>query len=54
MAIPDSWSETAFVSIAIKSGSWQTFQALTETIDVDMGEKAVEWVPDIAGGARTS
>jgi|6_EtaG_2_1085325.scaffolds.fasta_scaffold170009_2 hypothetical protein len=50
MAIPDSWSETAFVSIAIKSGSWQTFQALTETIDVDMGEKAVEWVPDIAGG----
>ena len=50
MAIPDAWSETAFVSIAIAGGNWQTFQTLTETIDIDMGEKGVEWVPDVAGG----
>ena len=50
MAIPDSWSETAFVSIAIAGGNWQTFQTLTESIDIDMGDKSVEWMPDLAGG----
>jgi hypothetical protein len=50
MAIPDAWSETAFVSISIVDGAWQTFQTLTETIDANIGEKNVEWIPDMAGG----
>lgn len=50
MAFPDSWSETAFVSMSILSGNYQTFQAMTETIDIDVGAKDVEFIPDVAGG----
>jgi len=50
MAIPDAWSEIVYVSISIAGGNWQTFTALTETVDIDMGEKKVEWIPNVAGG----
>jgi hypothetical protein len=50
MAFPDAWTEYAWVTIGVASASYMNFQAMTETIDIDVGEKGVEFIPDIAGG----
>ncbi len=50
MAFPDAWEEVAFVSISAQSGSDQEFATITETIDVDAGEKGGEGLPSISGG----
>lgn len=46
----NAWQETALVSIAQQSGTDATFQALTETIDIDQGEKDFEAIPLLNGG----
>lgn len=50
-----AWSETAFVSIAYYGNGSQSsndvsFAALTETIDIDMGDKDVDQVVNVKGG----
>lgn len=51
MARFDSWSETALVTLNIQgvSGDFH-MQCMTETIDVDWGEKGVDSVPTVCGG----
>jgi hypothetical protein len=46
----DAWCETALVSIAPSGYGELYFQALTETIDMDIGEKPVEFIPILNGG----
>ena len=49
----DSWMETCLVSIAAQSGTDIPFQSLTETVDVDLGEKDIEGVALVNGGRMT-
>jgi len=50
MAQPDAWSELAYISIAKQSGVEQAFQAATETIDIDFGDKAFDTIATLSGG----
>jgi len=50
---PDAWTETAYVSIAPIGKGELNFETLTETIDIDIGEKGVEWIPNLIGGRLT-
>ena len=45
-----AWSETALVTITKHNGSNVEFAALTETIDIDMGDKDIDQIPSVAGG----
>jgi len=48
-----AWSETAFVTIAKYVAAASTdvqFASLTETIDIDLGDKDIEQVPTLIGG----
>jgi hypothetical protein len=49
-----AWSETAFISIqayaAGASGTDTGYAAITETIDIDMGDKDIDQVPTLIGG----
>lgn len=50
-----AWSETALVAIAYYGNGSQTnndiqFATLTETIDIDMGDKDIDQIASIAGG----
>ena len=49
-AEPDAWSELAYISISESGGAEAAFHSLTETIDIDLGEKGGESVPTLAGG----
>ncbi len=46
----DTWSETALVAITAQGGAATEFQALTETIDVDIGDKDFDVIATLAGG----
>lgn len=50
MAQPDTWSEVAKVTIAAQSGIDVPFVAITETIDIDIGDKDFDAINTIAGG----
>jgi len=50
MTQPDSWSEVAWVSIAKQSGTDVIFQTLTETVDIDIGDKDFDVIATLAGG----
>jgi len=56
MTLPaGAWSETALVAVAYYGNGSETnndiqFATLTETIDIDMGDKDIDQVPSIAGG----
>jgi len=48
-----AWSETAFVTItkyAAGGGTDVQYAAITETIDIDMGDKDIEQLPTLIGG----
>ncbi len=45
-----AWSETALVTITKLDGSNVEFAALTETIDIDMGDKDVDQIANVGGG----
>ncbi len=47
---PDTWSETALVSISAQAGADVTFQAITETVDIDIGDKDFDVIATMAGG----
>lgn len=49
----DLWQETALVSITAQSGTDVIFQALTETIDIDLGAKDFDQIV-LANGGRLS
>lgn len=46
----DTWSETALLSISKASGTEVQFYTLTETVDVDIGEKGFDVISTLAGG----
>jgi len=45
-----AWSETALVGIAAQSGGDMAFQAITETVDIDIGDKDFDVISTLAGG----
>jgi len=47
----DGWSEYALVAISAQSGTDIAFQAVTSTIDIDMGDRDFESMP-MLNGAR--
>lgn len=46
----DTWSEVAKVAIAAQSGTDAHFDSITETIDIDIGDKDFDVISTIAGG----
>jgi len=50
MAQPDAWSETALVAVAAQAGSDMTFHTITETVDIDIGEKGFDIISTLGGG----
>lgn len=46
----DAWSEMALVTINPSGKGDILFQTLTETIDMDVGAKGVDYIPLISGG----
>lgn len=50
MSQPDTWSEVALVSISAQSGTDVPFQAITETVDIDIGDKDFDVIATLAGG----
>lgn len=49
-ATPDMWSEKAKVSIAKEGGNDILFDSITETIDIDIGDKDFDVIATIKGG----
>jgi len=47
---PDIWSETALVDIAAQGGGEVAFGTITETVDIDIGDKDFDVIATIAGG----
>lgn len=45
-----TWSETALVAISAQGGSDVAFQAITETVDIDIGDKDFDVIATLAGG----
>jgi hypothetical protein len=46
----DAWMETCLVAISAQAGSDVQFASLTETIDIDQGDKDIEGIPLVNGG----
>lgn len=46
----DTWSETALLSISKASDSEVQFYTITETVDIDIGEKGFDVIANLAGG----
>jgi len=49
-ATDDAWMETCLIAISKIGGSDMQFAGITETIDMDIGEKGIEGVPILNGG----
>jgi hypothetical protein len=50
VSVPDTWSEVAKVAIAAQAGSDIHFDSLTETVDIDMGDKDFDVISTLSGG----
>ncbi len=46
----DSWSELALVAISAQSGADVQFASITETVDVDIGDKDFDVIATLSGG----
>ena len=46
----DTWSETALISITAQSGTAVEFMTITETVDIDSGDKDFDVMATLAGG----
>jgi len=46
----ESWTEKAYITITKAGGTDRNFRAITDTIDIDWGEKAIESIANCAGG----
>lgn len=51
--VNDAWMETCLIGISKIAGEEVQFAGLTETVDLDMGEKDIEGVPLVNGGRVT-
>lgn len=47
---PDTWSEVAFVSLQELNGTAKEFYTITETVDIDIGDKDFDVIATLAGG----
>jgi len=45
-----AWSETALVGISAQAGTDVKFQAVTETVDIDIGDKDFDVIATLSGG----
>ena len=50
MTAPDSWAETGYVAITKQGGSDVEFRTITETVDIDIGDKDFDVIATLAGG----
>ena len=50
MAQPDTWSEIAYIAISGQNGTDVPFQAISETVDIDIGDKDFDVINTLAGG----
>ena len=50
MAFPDTWSETALVSVSKASDAEVDFYTITETVDINFGNKDFDAIATLAGG----
>ncbi len=50
MANVDMWSETALVAISAQAGSDMQFMTITETLDINIGDKDFDIIATLAGG----
>ncbi len=50
MAAPDTWSETALISISKASDFEVEFYSITDTIDINFGEKGFDAMANMKGG----
>jgi hypothetical protein len=50
VSVPDTWSEVAKVAIAAQAGSDVHFDSLTETVDIDIGDKDFDVISTLSGG----
>lgn len=46
----DAWSERAKISICSEGGTEKAFEALTETVDIDTGDKDIDVIATLKGG----
>jgi hypothetical protein len=53
VAMSDAWMETCLISIAKIGGSDMQFAGLTETVEIDIGDKDIEGVALVNGGRVT-
>lgn len=49
----DAWMETCFISVSKVGGSELAAHADTETVDIDFGDKKMEFIPMLNGGRIT-
>jgi len=47
---PDTWSELGLVGITLLGGSEVQFATITETVDIDIGDKDFDAIATLAGG----
>jgi hypothetical protein len=50
MALPDQWTEKAYIDITKQDGTAYQFGALTDTIDIAWGDKSIEATALVNGG----
>lgn len=50
MVTYDTWSETCKIAIAAQGGADVQFAAITETVDIDIGDKDFDAIATLAGG----
>jgi len=50
MAFPDKWTELALISVAPQGGAAIDMAAVSDSIDLDIGDKEVEYTPNLKGG----
>jgi hypothetical protein len=48
--VPDTWSEVCKVAVSAQGGSDVQFASITETVDIDIGDKDFDVVSTIRGG----
>ena len=53
VAVDDAWQEKCLIAVSLIGGSDIAFGGLTETVDIDMGEKDIEGIPLVNGGRVT-
>ena len=53
MAMPDQWTEIAFVAISDEDGNEYSFGTITDTIDLSWGSRDVESIATVSAGRVT-